>query len=138
MATSSHHSKTYAEATEALKSRTREFALRIIQLCRSLPRSRESRIIGDQLLRAGTAVGANYRAACRARSMKEFLAKIGIVLEETDESAFWLDLTSAAGLMKPARLAALNNEAGELTAIFAASWWTTKRKLLALRKSPSK
>jgi four helix bundle protein len=124
----------YAQATEALKKRTRDFALRIIQLVRSLPRSRESRIIGDQLLRAGTAVGANYRAACRARSMKEFLAKIGVVLEESDESAFWLDLTAAAGIMKPARLAALQAEANELTAIFAASWWTTKRKLQAARK----
>ncbi len=127
----------YARATEALKKRTRDFELRIIQLVRSLPRSREARIVGDQLLRAGTAVGANYRAACRARSLKEFLAKLGVVLEESDESAFWLDLTGAAGIMKASRLSALQSEADELTAIFAASWWTTKRKLQALQKKRS-
>ena len=74
---------------EELKTRTKEFAKRIIRLCRSLPRSRESRLIGDQVFRSGTSVGANYRAACRGRSKAEFIAKLGVVLEEADESLYW-------------------------------------------------
>src|SRR3989449_2619107 len=75
-----------------LKDRTRAFALAIVCLVEELPRSRTADVIGTQLLRAGTSVGANYRAACRARSRKEFIAKMGIVEEEADESQFWLEL----------------------------------------------
>jgi four helix bundle protein len=136
---------TYADATEKLKARTRSFALRIITVCRFLPKSVEGRIIGGQIIRSGTGAAANYRAACRARSTKEFLAKIGIVLEESDETAFWLDLITAANLIKAARLQPLLIEANELTAIFGAAYWTTKQKLetdrqrkIKMKKSPNK
>jgi four helix bundle protein len=76
---------------EELQGRTRRFALRIIKLYRSLPKTDEARILGKQVLRSGTSIGANYRAACRARSRTEFVAKLGIVLEEADETAFWLE-----------------------------------------------
>jgi four helix bundle protein len=80
-----------------LKDRTRSFALAIVALVEDFPQSRSADAIGHQLLRSGTSVGANYRAACRARSTKEFLAKMGIVEEEADESQFWLDLVIARG-----------------------------------------
>jgi four helix bundle protein len=108
-----------------LKARTREFAIRIIRLYRALPRNEESRIIGRQLLRSGTSIGANYRAACRARSKAEFVAKLGIVLEEADETVFWLDLLPEAGL-SPALIAPLIKEANELVSIFVASLRTAK------------
>lgn len=109
-----------------LNDRTKEFALRVIRLYRSLPQQAESRTIGYQLLRSGTSVGANYRAACRARSRNEFISKIGIVLEEADESVFWLELLRDAELVRPHKLAALIKEANELTSIFVASLRTAK------------
>ena len=87
----------------------------------------ESRVIANQLLGSGTSVAANYRAVCRARSRAEFLAKIGIVLEEVDESAFWLELLSDAGLVPASKLVSLLAEANELTAIFNASKNTARR-----------
>jgi len=81
-----------AKESEILKDRTRRFALRIVKMYRALPRAEEARIIGKQVLRSGTSIGANYRAACRARSRAEFVAKLGVVLEEADETVFWLDL----------------------------------------------
>src|SRR5436305_391415 len=81
-----------------LKARTRQFAIRIIRLYKSLSHNEESRVIGRQLLRSGTSIGANYRAACRGRSKAEFIAKLGIVLEEADETVFWLELLPEAGL----------------------------------------
>jgi four helix bundle protein len=80
---------------EELQSRTKRFALRVVKLYRSLPKSNEARILGKQLLRSGTSIGANYRAACRARSRAEFIAKLGIVLEEADETAFWRCVNSS-------------------------------------------
>ena len=77
---------------EELKVRNKRFAIRIVKLFRSLPRTDDARIIGKQVLRAGTSVAANYRAVCRARSKAEFIAKIGIVVEEADETTFWLEL----------------------------------------------
>jgi len=109
-----------------LKVRTKQFALRILRLYRSLPAKEESRILGRQLLRSGTSVGANYRAACRARSRAEFIAKIGIVLEEADEAVFWLELLLEGGIVKHENLDALLKEAQELTAIFVASLCTAK------------
>jgi four helix bundle protein len=94
-----------------LKDRTKAFALRIIRLIRALPPGMESRVIGHQLLRSGTAVAANYRAVCRSRSRAEFLAKMNIVLEEADESAFWLELLSDLELVSKARLTNLRSEA---------------------------
>ena len=104
-----------------LKQRTKQFALRVIKLVGALPKSVEGRAIGGQLVRSGTSAGSNYRAACRGRSRAEFVAKLGTVEEEADESAYWLELIIDGGLMRPSRLQPLLQEAGELTAIMAAS-----------------
>jgi len=109
-----------------LKARTKQFALAIIRLCRTLPRTDEARILGKQLLRSGTSVGANYRAACRARSKAEFIAKLGIVLEESDESVFWLELLVEANVGSSERVQPLVKEADELTSIFVTSLCTAK------------
>jgi four helix bundle protein len=111
---------------EKLEVRTKRFALRIIQLYRSVPKSDEARILGKQLLRSGTSVGANYRAACRARSRAEFVAKLGIVLEEADESVFWLELLQEAGVFPDAKLRDIIGEAKELVSIFVVSLRTAK------------
>jgi four helix bundle protein len=84
-----------------LKKRTKQFALRVLKVVAALPNSLSGRTIGGQLVRAGTSVGANYRAACRARSKLEFIAKIGIVEEEADESAFWMELIIEGKLLRP-------------------------------------
>lgn len=114
---------------ELLKERTRQFAIRIVKLFRALPKTEDARIIGRQVLRSGTGVGANYRAVCRARSRAEFIAKIGIVVEESDESVFWLELLIETHIVAKHRLAGLLAEANELLAIFAASQRTAKKKL---------
>jgi len=116
-----HHMKT------DLKQRTKAFALRILKLIDALPNSRKGRIISDQLGRAGTAVGANYRASCRARSRAEFIAKIGVVEEEADESAYWLELVMEDGLLSASKIQPLHTEATELTAIMASSRLTATR-----------
>ena len=105
-----------------LKQRTKTFALRIIKLSRSIPKSDDAgRIIAKQIIRSGTSLAANYRATCRARSKAEFIAKIGTVEEEADESALWLELLGEAGIISERKLAALLQEANDLTAIMAAS-----------------
>jgi len=109
-----------------LRERTKAFALDIVRLVQGLPRDRAADVIGRQLLRAGTSVAANYRSARRARSRREFLAKLGIVEEEADESAFWLDLLTEAGLVTSARIVALRHEAGQLVAITVASIRTAR------------
>ena len=105
---------------EALQARTKKFALRVINMADALPRSSKGRIIGNQILRSATAVASGYRAACRARSKADWTDKIGRVLEEADESLFWLELTEESALLPRRRIAALKTEAGELTALFAA------------------
>jgi four helix bundle protein len=112
---------------EALKNRTKQFALRIIRVIRSLPPGLEGKNIGHQLLRSGMSVAANYRAVCRARSRPEFLAKLAIVIEEADESAFWLELLVDAGLVSESKLKDLKSEANQLVAIFNASRSTAKK-----------
>ena len=112
-----------------LKDRTKQFALRVIRLVEVLPRSRSADVIGKQLLRSGTSVGANYRSACRARSAADFRSKMGIVEEEADESAYWMELLIEAGLMKPKLLEKLLQEANELTAIAVTSIKTSRRTL---------
>jgi len=109
-----------------LKQRTKQFALSIIRLCRTLPASDEARILRKQILRSGTSIGANYRAACRARSKAEFIAKLGIVLEESDETVFWLELMEEAGVGNRDKIQPLVKEADELTSIFVASLYTAK------------
>ncbi|HWE39693.1 MAG TPA: four helix bundle protein [Isosphaeraceae bacterium] len=109
-----------------LKARTKAFGLRIIRVVDSIPRSRSADVIGRQLLRCGTSVGANYRAACRARSPAEFCAKLGIVEEEADESIYWMELLVDANLVRPERLRDLMAEADELLAIVIASIKTAR------------
>ncbi len=115
-----------ANPTIELKERCKRFAIRLIKMFRSLPRTDEARIIGKQLLRSGTSVAANYRAVCRARSKAEFIAKIGVVVEEADETVFWLELLADGGIIKADTLAGLLKEANELLAIFAASQRTAR------------
>ena len=103
-----------------LLTRTKAFALRILKLVDHLPRTTSGRAIGNQLVRSGTSVGANYRAACRARSRAEFAANLGTVLEEADESLYWLELISEGKLIAESKLSLLLKEAAELTAILAA------------------
>jgi len=109
-----------------LKQRTKEFALNTVRLVERLPRGRAAEVIGRQLLRSGTSVAANYRSARRARSRREFIAKMGIVEEEADESSLWLDLLVEAGLVPSAQVAALRDEADQLVAITVASIRTAR------------
>jgi four helix bundle protein len=111
---------------EQLKERTKQFAIRIVKLFRSLPRTEEARVIGNQVLRSGTSVAANYRAVCRARSKAEFIAKMGVVVEEADETVFWLELLVDSGIVQQSLMDGLLAEANELLAIFAASQRTAK------------
>jgi four helix bundle protein len=114
------------ELAERLKRRTKEFGLRVIRLFRALPKSGEALVIGRQLLRSGTSVGANYRAVCRARSRAEFIAKMGVVIEEADESLYWLEMLEDAGVLSKTRLGPLKTEANELVAIFVAARQTAR------------
>lgn len=123
--TTTHHSFLSAY-NQDLRERTKRFALRVLRLFRALPAKEEARILGRQLLRSGTSVGANYRAACRARSRAEFVAKLGVVLEESDESVFWLELLLEGGILREEQIDALIKEAKELTSIFVASLRTAK------------
>jgi four helix bundle protein len=111
---------------EILKARTKEFGLRVMKLVDEMPNTMVGRTVGSQLIRSATSVGANYRAACRSRSRAEFIAKIGMVVEEADESAFWLELIIDSGLVKDDLVSALHREAEEFTAIFTASGRTAK------------
>jgi four helix bundle protein len=112
--------------TIELKSRTKKFALRTIRLVQSLPKNKAGDVLGHQLLRSATSVGANYRAACRARSQADFISKITIVEEEADESCYWIELIGESELMEKEKLEDLLKEANELTAIFTASGKTAK------------
>ena len=114
--------------TEQLKQRTKEFSKQVINLCRQLPDSREGRLVGNQIFRSGTSVGANYRAACRARSKADFIAKLGIVLEEADETLFWLEILSETGIMENQYLEPLSLETNELISIFVTSINSAKNK----------
>lgn len=110
-----------------LKARTKAFALRIVRFYSALPPSTEARVLGKQMLRSGTSVGAQYREAARARSSSEFVSKIECGLQELEETVYWIELLTEAGIVRQARVADLLKEAGELTAIFVASAKTAKR-----------
>jgi four helix bundle protein len=112
---------------EELKNRTKKFALMIIRLVEYLPNTKAGQTIGNQLIRSGTSVAANYRAACRARSNADFISKITIVEEECDVTLFWLELIVEANLLKKEILQDLIKEADELTAIFTASGKTARQ-----------
>ncbi|HLJ29520.1 MAG TPA: four helix bundle protein [Candidatus Angelobacter sp.] len=111
---------------EELRERTKQFAIRVIRLFRALPNVTDAQIMGKQLLRCGTSVGANYRAVCRARSKAEFIARLGVVAEEADESVFWLELIDETRVLKPKVLEEILREARELAAIFSASLKTAR------------
>jgi four helix bundle protein len=115
------------DKAEAMKDRTKQFAIRIVAVVRSLPHSREGDVVGKQLLRCGTAVAANYRAVCRARSKAEFVSKMSIVVEEADETVFWLELLTDTGMVPTGKLALLLKEANELLAICGASLRTARQ-----------
>src|SRR5512139_3254936 len=104
-----------------LKKRTKEFGLRVIRLVNALPSGKTSNIIGNQLLRSATSVGANYRAACRGQSRPDFIAKVNIAIEEADESLYWIEMLADAGIVQEDRISALIKEANELVAILTAS-----------------
>jgi four helix bundle protein len=113
---------------QELKNRTMQFALRVLRLCSALPRTIEGRAVRGQLFRAGSSVASNYRAACKARSTAEFVAKIGTVEEESDESAFWMEFIMLAGMVKKQRVESLHEEAEELRAIMASSRKTASQR----------
>lgn len=113
---------------EQLKQRTKEFAVAIIKFCTALPASPAGQVIGRQLLRSATSVAANYRAACRAKSRADFVAKMATVEEEADETAFWLELLEDSKLVSANGTHAFRLEAGELTAIAVASIRTARAR----------
>src|SRR5260370_35321001 len=110
-----------------LKQGTNAFALKIIRMGQALPRSREADVIGRQVLRSATSIAANYRSAGRGRSKAKFTAKLGIAIEEEDETVLWLELLADRGIVKSSSLRGLLNEANQVLALFAASWRTLKR-----------
>jgi four helix bundle protein len=113
-----------------LLDRTKKFALRVFKLVGALPRTIQGKAVAAQLIRSGTSVAANYRAACRARSKPEFIAKLGVVEEEADESAFWLGSIIETDLLSAGKVKPLLTEAGEIVAIMASSKKTASRLLL--------
>src|SRR5262245_44451928 len=113
-------------ADNDLRDRTKLFAIRVVRLWEALPKNQHGRVAGDQLLRSATSVSANYREACRATSKAEFVAKLSIVVEEMDETLFWVEFIGDLDLIRPTRLARLSDEANQLTAIFVASRKTSR------------
>ena len=118
-----------------LNQRAKKFAIRVIRFFQDIPKTDEARILGKQLLRSGTSVAANYRAACRSRSQEEFFSKLCIVVEESDETLFWLELLTESGIVSEHAVSELRNEAEELLRIFSASRKTLKNKL-DLKRTP--
>ena len=116
-----------------LKERTMKFALRTFSLCRSLPDSWEGRFVADQLFRAGARTAANYRAACRARSRRDFINKLGMAVEEADESAFWLEFVERAEMSRAADHRELHQESLELVSILNSSAKTAADNLKSSR-----
>lgn len=113
---------------EEFKQRTKQLGLRVIRLVQALPNEPVARTIGDQLLRSGTSVGANYRAACRARSAADMIAKLKIVEEEADETLYWLELLTEADIVPQARLTSLMTETDEILAMVVASIRTLRAR----------
>jgi four helix bundle protein len=114
---------------EELKRRTKKFGLDVIRLVESLPSSQTAKVIGNQLLRSALSVGANYRSSCRGRSKADFISKVGITIEEADESQHWLDMLGEAGLVPQDKLKPLIKESDELVAILTASVKTARENL---------
>ncbi len=118
-----------------MKDRTKQFALRIMKLVDSMPKTVAGKAIANQLIRSGMSVGANYRAACRGRSVAEFASKIGIVVEEADECCFWMELIIEGNLLPKEKVVSLLKEANELTAIFVSSIRTVQNNHKSLFKN---
>jgi four helix bundle protein len=121
---------------EELKLRTKRFGLDVIRMMESLPSTQTGKVIGNQLLRSALSVGANYRAACRARSKADFISKVGITIEEADESQHWLEMLGEAGLISRDKLQSLTKEANELVAILTASSKTARENLNRVAVKP--
>lgn len=117
-----------ASQQEQLRDRTKAFAVRVVRLYRSLPYRTDAQVLGKQLIRCGTAVAANYRAACRAGSRNEWVAKIGVVVEEADEVLFWIEMLSDCDVVPLSKIESPLAEAHELSAIFTASHRTARSK----------
>jgi four helix bundle protein len=113
---------------EVMKDRTKKFAKQIIYLCRKLPKNREGNLIGNQIFRSGTSVASNYRAACRARSRAEFIAKMGIVEEEADETLFWLEVIEEVEIFNRDSISALMQECNEILSIVVSSINTARKR----------
>lgn len=111
---------------DELKKRTKQFGLHVMKLVEALPKTQTTAVIGRQLVKSATSVGANYRSACRAKSKADFIAKLAIAEEEADESAYWLEMLAEAKIVKPGSVADLLREADELTAILTKSRKTAK------------
>ncbi len=118
-----------SELGDKLKKRTKEFALRVIRMTEALPRGHAGKVLGQQILRSATSIGANYREAYRARSTAEFVAKMGDCLRELEETGYWLELIEEAGLLGATKLSALRKETNELTALFVTIIKSKKRFL---------
>ena len=116
-----------------LQKRTKEFAIRIIRMAESLPDSKVGEVVARQIIRSATSVGANYRAVCRAKSKADFIAKMGIVIEEADETAYWLELIEETYLLPKPKLVNLQSEINELVAIFVTSQKTAKSSIENLK-----
>lgn len=115
--------------SDELKQRTKEFSIRVINLIRYLPNNKIGYVLGNQLLRSATSIGANYREACRSRSKAEFISKIRVVEEESDESVNWIELIKESNFFNENRLSEILKEANELTAIFTSIGKTSKMNL---------
>jgi four helix bundle protein len=115
--------------SEEFKKRTKAYALRVMRLVNSLPKERSTDVMGRQLLRCATSVGANYRAACRARSSADFIAKLCIVEEEADEAIYWMELLIESGIVPKGKIADLVNEGNEILAMIVSSIRTAKANL---------
>lgn len=120
---------------EVLKNRSKQFALDVLAFVRTLPRTVTTRTIGEQLIRSATGTAANYRATCRSRSDIEFIARIGVALEEADESALWLEILSESGLAQGKEVGRLLDEANQLSAIFAQSRITAIERVKRRKES---
>lgn len=117
-----------SEFAEKFRNRTKKFVIDNIRLYRSLPKTEEAKIVGKQLLRSSSSVGSNYRAACRARSQAEFHSKISIVVEEADESVFWMEVLIEADIIKQSEIINLMNEANEILKVVSSARKTISDK----------
>ena len=120
-----------------LRLKTRDFALAVLKLVRELPKETAGRVVAHQLIRSSTSVGANYRSACRARSSAEFAAKLGVVLEEADESSYWIELAMLDGMVPKERAVSLIREADEICAITYSTIRSTRTKIEQGSSDPS-